>query len=240
MLNFVTTNPGKVREATEYLDDEVVQFDFDYPEVQAEDLGTVAAHGARAAYRAADGPVIVDDAGLFIDAFDGFPGPYSSYVEDKVGIERVWSMTEPEPDHGAAFKTVLAYCDGEPFEATPEPGGVDGGETPPNARAADAESAVTHDDRRGQDLGADQRSGATTDNQVADGEGALPVKLFEGRVPGEIVAPRGDGGFGYDPVFEHDGTTFAEMSTEQKNAVSHRGRALSKFAEWYGERKGDR
>jgi len=108
MLNFVTTNPGKVREATAYLDDEVVQFDFDYPEIQADDLGSVAAHGAREAYRAADGPVIVDDAGLFVDAFDGFPGPYSSYVEDTVGVERVWRMTEPEDDHGAAFKTVIA------------------------------------------------------------------------------------------------------------------------------------
>jgi len=216
MLNFVTTNPGKVREATAYLDDEVVQFDFDYPEVQADDLGSVAAHGAREAYRAADGPVIVDDAGLFIDAFDGFPGPYSSYVEDKVGIERVWRMTEPEDDRGAAFKTVIAYCDGEEFEATPNP--------------------VDREERRGQDLAADERGGATTDEQVAGGEDALPVKLFEGRVPGELVAPRGEGGFGFDPVFEHDGTTFAEMSTDEKNAVSHRGRALAKFASWYAER----
>ncbi|WP_324664823.1 non-canonical purine NTP pyrophosphatase [Haloarcula sediminis] len=216
MLNFVTTNPGKVREATAYLDDEVVQFDFDYPEMQADELGAVAAHGAREAYRAADGPVIVDDAGLFIDAFDGFPGPYSSYVEDKVGIERVWRMTEPEADHGAAFKTVIAYCDGEGFEATPDP--------------------VDLDERRGQDLGADKRDTATTGDQVHGGEDALPVKLFEGRVPGEIVAPRGEGGFGFDPVFEHDGTTFAEMSTDEKNAVSHRGRALAKFAEWYAKR----
>ncbi|MDS0282417.1 non-canonical purine NTP pyrophosphatase [Haloarcula onubensis] len=216
MLNFVTTNPGKVREATAYLDDEVVQFDFDYPEVQADDLGTVAAHGARAAYRAADGPVIVDDAGLFIDAFDGFPGPYSSYVEDRVGIERVWRLTEPEDDHGAAFKTVIAYCDGEEFAATPEP--------------------IDREERRGQDLAADDRGGATTDEQVAGGEDALPVKLFEGRVPGDIVAPRGDGGFGYDPIFEHGGTTFAEMSTDEKNAVSHRGRALAKFAEWHAGR----
>jgi len=216
MLNFVTTNPGKIREATAYLDDEVVQFDFDYPEVQADDLGTVAAHGAREAYRAADGPVIVDDAGLFIDAFDGFPGPYSSYVEDRVGIERVWRLTEPEDDHGAAFKTVIAYCDGEDFEATPDP--------------------VDREERRGQDLAADERGGATTDTQVQDGEDDLPVKLFEGRVPGDIVPPRGEGGFGYDPIFEHDGTTFAEMSTDEKNAVSHRGRALAKFAEWYATR----
>jgi XTP/dITP diphosphohydrolase len=236
MLNFVTTNPGKVREATAYLDDEVAQFDFDYPEVQADTLGAVAAHGAREAYRAADGPVIVDDAGLFIDAFDGFPGPYSSYVEEKVGIERVWRMTDPEDDHSAAFKTVIAYCDGEDFAATPDPGGVDHGETPPDERAADAASTGDRGKRRGQDLGADDRAGATTDEQVERGEDALPVKLFEGRVPGEIVAPRGDGGFGFDPVFEHDGTTFAEMSTDEKNAVSHRGRALAKFAEWHAER----
>jgi XTP/dITP diphosphohydrolase len=216
MLNFVTTNPGKVREATAYLDDEVVQFDFDYPEVQADDLGAVAAHGAREAYGAADGRVIVDDAGLFIDAFDGFPGPYSSYVEDKVGIERVWRMTEPETDHGAAFKTVIAYCDGEGFAATPDP--------------------VDRDERRGQDLAADERGGATIDEQVEGGDETLPVKLFEGRVPGDIVAPRGEGGFGFDPIFEHDGTTFAEMSTDEKNAVSHRGRALAKFGEWYAER----
>ena len=215
MLHFVTTNPGKVREATEYLDDEVRQFDFDYPEVQADDLGTVAAQGAREAYRAADGPVIVDDAGLFIDAFDGFPGPYSSYVEDTVGVERVWRMTEPEADRSAAFKTVIAYCDGDPFEATPEP--------------------VETSDRRGQDLAATERDTATTDEQVREGD--LPVKLFEGWVPGEIVAPRGDGGFGFDPIFEHDGRTFAEMSTEEKNAVSHRGRALAKFAEWYAGRE---
>src|SRR6056297_2033219 len=138
MLNFVTTSPGKVREATAYLDDEVVQFDFDYPERQADELGTVAAHGARDAFRAADGPVIVDDAGLFIDAFDGFPGPYSSYVEDTVGVERVWRMTEPEDDRSAAFRTVIAYCDGEGFAATPRPGGVDYGESPPNDGAADA------------------------------------------------------------------------------------------------------
>jgi XTP/dITP diphosphohydrolase len=61
------------------------------------------------------------------------------------------------------------------------------------------------------------------------------VKLFEGAVPGRIVEPRGDGGFGYDPIFEHDGTTFAEMGPEEKNAVSHRGRALAKFADWFAE-----
>jgi len=219
-LRFVTTNAGKVREAREYLGDPVEQLDFDTPEIQSDDLGAIAAHKARAAYRHADEPVIVDDAGLFIDAFEGFPGPYSAYVEDTVGVERVWRLTSDEDDRAAAFRGVVAYCDGGDFEATPDP--------------------VDREQRRGQDQAATQRASATTDEQVresgadgTDADGSLPVKLFEGVVPGEIVAPRGEGGFGYDPIFQYGDRTFAEMAPDEKNAVSHRGRALEKFAEWY-------
>lgn len=54
----------------------------------------------------------------------------------------------------------------------------------------------------------------------------------EGRLPGRIAgAPRGDFGFGYDPVFEVDGLTLGEMNTEQKNQVSHRARALRSLVE---------
>ena len=189
MLTFVTTNPGKVAEARDYLDEELEQRAFDYPEVQADDLATVAAAGARAAYREVGGPVIVDDSGLTIDAFEGFPGPYSSYVEETLGIERVWELARREDDRSAAFRGVVAYCDGE---------------------AVDASDAVDRGDP--------------------------PVKLFEGRVPGTIVAPRGEGGFGFDPIFEYEGATFAEMPVEAKNEISHRGRALDAFAAWYDDR----
>ncbi len=53
--------------------------------------------------------------------------------------------------------------------------------------------------------------------------------LFEGRVDGVIIEQqRGTSGFGYDPVFLPDGfeQTFAEMSDEEKNSISHRGRAM--------------
>jgi XTP/dITP diphosphohydrolase len=57
----------------------------------------------------------------------------------------------------------------------------------------------------------------------------------EGTVEGHIaLAPRGEGGFGYDPVFvpdEGDGRTFAEMAGAEKHAISHRGRALRALAE---------
>ena len=59
--------------------------------------------------------------------------------------------------------------------------------------------------------------------------------LFEGRVEGEITCePAGCSGFGYDPVFRPEGyeQTFAEMSADEKNAISHRARAVAKLAEY--------
>ena len=188
MLQYVTTNPGKLREAESYLGDETIDaYDYDYPEIQAPTLEPIAAAGARDAYREVGQPVVVDDAGLFIEAFDGFPGPYSSFVETTIGVDRVWELAEPLNDRPASFRCVLAYCDGE-----------------------------------------------AVDDPVDDGD--LPVQCFTGVVDGEIVAPRGDGGFGYDPIFEHDGATFAEHTAAEKNELSHRGRALAAFAEWYQQR----
>jgi XTP/dITP diphosphohydrolase len=60
--------------------------------------------------------------------------------------------------------------------------------------------------------------------------------LFEGIVEGEILMQKvGEGGFGYDPVFaplEGNGLAFAQMSAEDKNAISHRGRAITKLVEF--------
>ena len=59
--------------------------------------------------------------------------------------------------------------------------------------------------------------------------------LFEGIVRGEIALEQhGEGGFGYDPLFFPEGgdLTFAQMSSEEKNAISHRGRAVRKLAEF--------
>lgn len=59
-----------------------------------------------------------------------------------------------------------------------------------------------------------------------------PALIYEGRVEGEILRePRGDKGFGYDPLFYYPplGKTFAELSIEEKNSVSHRGKALNEL-----------
>ncbi|MFP8951578.1 RdgB/HAM1 family non-canonical purine NTP pyrophosphatase [Natrialbaceae archaeon A-arb3/5] len=178
-IRFVTGNQGKVREAREYLDGlaTVEQIEYDYTEIQSDSLADIATRGAREAYESTGGeePVLVGDTGLFVDALGGFPGPYSAYVEDTVGVERLWRLVEGEENRRARFRTVLAFADG------------DGTET------------------------------------------------FEGELAGTIVAPRGDEGFGYDPIFEFNGQTLAELSVEEKNAISHRGRALATFADWYAE-----
>jgi XTP/dITP diphosphohydrolase len=64
-----------------------------------------------------------------------------------------------------------------------------------------------------------------------------------GDCPGVILeAPRGQGGFGYDPLFyiPDAGMTFSELSGAEKNAVSHRGRALAALAEALKERRQDK
>ncbi|CAE7297987.1 unnamed protein product [Symbiodinium pilosum] len=61
------------------------------------------------------------------------------------------------------------------------------------------------------------------------------VHVFDGRTEGKIVEARGPKDFGWDPVFEAlegEGKTFAEMTKEAKNAISHRGRALQQLRSW--------
>jgi XTP/dITP diphosphohydrolase len=175
MLRFVTTNAEKAAEARDHLAPaEVTQVDYDYDEIQSASLDEIAAQGAREAFEALEGsdPIIVDDTGFYIHTLDGFPGPYAAYVDQTIGIERVWDLAADLSDKSASFRCAIGY---------------------------------------------------------ADGDG---VKVFEGRVDGALVAPRGDGGFGYDPIFEYDGVTFAERTMASKNEISHRAEALTKLAEW--------
>lgn len=59
--------------------------------------------------------------------------------------------------------------------------------------------------------------------------------LFEGQIDGEILTEKhGEAGFGYDPIFRPDGYpgSFAEMPMDEKNKISHRGRATRKLCEF--------
>ena len=57
------------------------------------------------------------------------------------------------------------------------------------------------------------------------------IEFFKGEINGEIVLPRGKNKFGWDPIFKPEGynKTFAEMSTEEKNKISHRRKAFEEL-----------
>lgn len=71
--------------------------------------------------------------------------------------------------------------------------------------------------------------------------GAKGTRTFEGIINGIILhEKRGTSGFGYDPVFQPDGYqgTLAEMSLEEKNQISHRGRAIQKLVDYLQTHRG--
>lgn len=67
------------------------------------------------------------------------------------------------------------------------------------------------------------------------GEPEDPVILFEGKVQGTIVSPRGPRSFGWDPCFQPLGSdkTYAELPKETKNKISHRGKALEALKDYF-------
>ncbi len=181
-ITFVTGNPGKVEEMRAVLDPlgiAVIQDSRGYPEIQHDELRGVAEAGA--GYLLATGleaPFLLEDAGLFVSALEGFPGVYSSYVFQTIGTGGILRLLEgvEKEVRTAAFRANLLYVD---------------------------EQGIPHH--------------------------------FDGTVKGHIVdKASGDAGFGYDPIFVADGETrtFAELSAEEKNAISHRGQAARAFADW--------
>lgn len=119
-LDFVTGNVHKAQEAAAALKPlgiEVSQRALPHPEIQADTLEEVARERARWLQDKLDGPFIVDDAGLFVDALRGFPGVYSAYVHKTLGWQGILTLLEGQQDRRARFEAVVAYM--EPRLAAP-------------------------------------------------------------------------------------------------------------------------
>jgi len=77
----------------------------------------------------------------------------------------------------------------------------------------------------------DRRAWFTTAIAFADEQG---IHVFKGTIEGQITSvPRGNAGFGYDPIFDVEGKTLAEISVDEKSRISHRARALTAFYTWF-------
>jgi XTP/dITP diphosphohydrolase len=85
--------------------------------------------------------------------------------------------------------------------------------------------------------GEEERSAHFTSCIAYCGKGSEPM-FFKGKVDGKIaLEPKGEHGFGYDPIFVPKGEekTFGQMEAEEKNTHSHRGKSLRKMAEYLGK-----
>ena len=215
-LLFGTTNPGKLRELRRLvagLPIRVVSPDElgrPLPEV-VEDGATFRENAERKASawaRWSGLHALADDSGLCVDALGGAPGVHSAR----------WSDLDPGP---------------EPSSPVCELAGLAGAELGPEAgRAARDER---NNDKLLASLGGleDARRGAEYRAvlSVARPDGTV-VESVSGACRGRIGRQRrGSGGFGYDPLFlaTADGRTMAELTPEEKDAISHRGEAFRRL-----------
>jgi len=174
-IKFVTGNPNKVREAGEILGVTLEQVSLpELHEIQTHDLAKIIQDKTLQAYKAVNGPVLVEDSGLVFSAWNGLPGALVKWFEATVGCGGLLKMLEPFDDREAFALCYVGYHDGK-------------------------------------------------DIVTAKG-------MVKGRVADRL---RGSNGFGWDTLFIPEGhdRTYAEMSAQEKNSISHRRKAFEALKE---------
>jgi XTP/dITP diphosphohydrolase len=83
----------------------------DTTEIQADDVEDVAKYSAKEASEKLKCSVLKNDTGIFIEALNGFPGPYTHYVDDTLGEDAILKLMEGVENRRAYFKESLAYCE---------------------------------------------------------------------------------------------------------------------------------
>ena len=112
-LVFVTGNPYKFEVAKKSLglvNIEVVQEKLDTPEIQSMEVEEVAAYSAKWAAEKLGKPVVTSDAGYYIHALRGFPGPFIKYVNGWLSMDEILKMMEGKTNRSAEVRICVAYC----------------------------------------------------------------------------------------------------------------------------------
>lgn len=171
-ISLITGNEGKAREYATLLGIEVSAVKEDLIEIQSLDVVDVVTRKVQDAWSKVHSPVLVDDTGLTLNAWNGLPGALVAWFLNSVGPQGILDMAAGVTDRAATVTTALGYAD------------------------------------------------------------ANGVRVFTGTLQGRLTTERrGDGGFGYDSIFVPAGgdLTFAEMSSEEKNQISHRRLAVEEL-----------
>lgn len=95
-------------------------------EIQSDSLNEIAEKSVRGAYDRCHLPVIVEDAGLFIDALSGFPGPYAAYAYKTIHNDGILKLMQNAENRKAKFQSAIAYCDESSNQPTVFDGESDG------------------------------------------------------------------------------------------------------------------
>ncbi len=116
IIYFATSNKGKFHEVKTLASSYgivVRQLDVEKVEIQSDSLEEISLYAVRDIYSRVSSKgidnIVVEDAGLFIDALRGFPGPYSSYVYKTIGINGVLKLLEGVDNRRAFFKAAVAF-----------------------------------------------------------------------------------------------------------------------------------
>ena len=111
---FATSNWAKILSARQILEPlgfNVEQIKMDIPELQLDEIEEVAKNSCKYASDKLKKNVIKNDSGLCIEALNGFPGPYTHYVDDKIGEDGILKLLEGVENRKAYFKECIAYCE---------------------------------------------------------------------------------------------------------------------------------
>ncbi|MDI6643162.1 MAG: XTP/dITP diphosphatase [Candidatus Hodarchaeaceae archaeon] len=113
-LIFVTSNRHKFEEVSELAARHGIELEHrgtPYIEIQADNLEDVVRPSAQQACALLKQPCFVEDAGLFVQALRGFPGPYSNFVFRTLGNEGLLKLMAGETDRRAEFRSAVGYCE---------------------------------------------------------------------------------------------------------------------------------
>ena len=176
-MRFVTSNRHKFAEVSETMKQYSIEVSWEeltYEESQADTTEEISLDSCRKLQKNILGDFFIEDTGLYVDSLNGFPGPYSSYVQKTIGNEGLLKLLAGK-NRNAKFVTVITLS----FSGK--------------------------------------------------------IKQFKGVLEGIIaLSITGDKGFGYDPVFipSGQGKTLAQMETDEKNIISHRGKAVGQMIDF--------
>ena len=113
-ITYVTGNWSKLMSAKNILEPLGIEVDnvkMETTEIQADTVEEVAMHSAKEASDKLKCAVLKNDTGLYVEALGGFPGPYTHYVDEKLGEDGLLKLLEGVENRKACFIEAFAYCE---------------------------------------------------------------------------------------------------------------------------------